>query len=550
MNGATFLVKALERQGVDVIFGYPGGTIMPFYDALLKAEFQHILVRHEQAAAFAAEGYARATGKVGVCVATSGPGATNLVTGLADAFLDSVPLVAITGQVSTAVLGTDAFQEVDIIGMTFSIVKHSFLVTSAADLPRVVREAFHLAASGRPGPVLIDLPKDVCLADVPPKLVVDREPTPAAEPDPAILQRAATLLKQSQRPLAYAGGGIGMAGAVDKFRAFMAATGLPSVTTLKGLGAVRSDDPLWLGMLGMHGLKGANHAVHECDLLVVIGARLDDRATGKLVEFAPNAKVIHIDIDAAEVGKRRRPQAALVGELAPCLDALSFPLDIEPWLQTCREYKALGSWDYNTPGEGVYAPRLLHNLSQAAGDKTVISCDVGQHQMWVAQHYGFNRPGQQLTSGGLGTMGFGIPAAIGAAFGLPDHRVISVTGDGSIMMNIQELATIKRYNLPIKILLFDNSCLGLVRQWQELFYENRMSSVELHDNPDFGQLAESFGIPALRIEHAEQEGDAIDALLKTDGPLLVHALINPRENVWPLVPPGAANTQMMEGARL
>ncbi|MDJ0838497.1 MAG: acetolactate synthase 2 catalytic subunit [Acidobacteriota bacterium] len=549
MNGATFLVKALEREGVDVVFGYPGGAIMPFYDALLEAEFRHILVRHEQAAALAADGYARVSGKVGVCIATSGPGATNLVTGLANAMLDSVPVVALTGQVPSVVMGTDAFQEVDVLGITLPIVKHSFLVKDIHDLPAVVHEAFRIAVTGRPGPVLIDLPKDIQNAEMPPNLVPRPDHMPVPAPPADSLQQAAALLAEARRPLVYAGGGVGMAGAVEPFREFLAVTGLPVVTTLKGLGNARPDNDLFLGMLGMHGAKAANYAVQECDLLVVVGARFDDRATGKLAEFAPKAKVIHMDIDAAELGKLRETQVPLRGGLIPSLRALSIPLDIDDWRLHCKAMAVEHAYDYAAPGKGIYAPRLLHRLSQAAGDKTIISCDVGQHQMWVAQHYRFHQPNHHLTSGGLGTMGYGLPAAMGACYAAPDHRVIAVSGDGSFMMNIQELATLKRYNIPVKILLLDNSCLGMVRQWQDLFFAGRKSQVDLSDNPDFTRVAEAFGIPSMQVRRAEEESDTVDALLQTEGPLLVHALIDPTENVWPLVPPGANNAQMMEGAR-
>ena len=548
MKGAEFFVQAMEREGVEVIFGLPGGAIMPVYDALLDSNIRHVLVRHEQAAVLAADGYARATGKVGVCMATSGPGATNLVTGIANAFMDSVPVVAITGQVPTSLLGTDAFQETDIFGITLPIVKHNFLVKRPDDLPWMVQEAFRVARSGRPGPVLLDLPKDVMSAEgdylSEPNGV--REETPP--PSPESLRSAVELLRRSRQPIIYAGGGIGMGRAVDEFRRFVEATRIPVVATLKGLGSLPTDHELFLGMIGMHGFRAANLAVQGCDLLLSIGARFDDRATGKLSTFAPSAKVIHLDVDPAEVGKLRRPDASVVGNLQSALRALSFPIEIGDWQKECLANKAKHAWSYDAPTKLIYAPRFLKQLSEALGaGETIIACDVGQHQMWVAQHCHFQRPEQHLTSGGLGTMGYGLPAAMGAQLGRPGALVINVTGDGSIMMNLQELATIKRYNLPIKIVLFDNRALGLVRQWQELFFTRRYSEVDLSDNPDFARVAESFGIPAFRVEYQHEVESAIDRLLSADGPMLLHVCIDQEANVWPLVAPGASNSEMLEG---
>lgn len=549
MRGADFVVKALEREGVDFVFGYPGGAIMPVYDALVEAKFKHVLVRHEQGAALAADGYARASGKVGVCLATSGPGATNLVTGIANAFMDSVPIVAITGQVPTFYMGTDAFQETDMLGVTMSIVKHSFLPRTPEDLFWMLPEAFRVARSGRPGPVLIDIPKDVQVAMITmPEAPADQGQADAS-PDPAALAAAVELLEESEQPIIYAGGGIGMAGALDSFREFVEATRIPVVTTLKGIGSLDGKHELNLGMLGMHGLKAANLAVQESDLLIVIGARLDDRATGKLDTFAPRAKLIHLDIDPAELGKLRRPAVAVRGNLKQSLDALRAPIAIRNWRKRCLTRKAETAWDYNAPGDDIYAPRLLHSLTERSGPKTIISCDVGQHQMWVAQHCNFTEPYQHLTSGGLGTMGYGLPAAIGAWLARPDHEVIVVSGDGSIMMNIQELATLNRYGIPIKILLLDNSHLGLVRQWQELFFEERFSEVDLSDNPEFIQVAEAFGIRGMKIEHKDQEEEGLEALLQAKGPFFLHVAIHPETSVWPLVPPGKSNADMMEGAK-
>jgi acetolactate synthase-1/2/3 large subunit len=548
MNGAATLIKALEREGVEYIFGYPGGAIMPVYDALVGSKLQHILVRHEQGAALAADGYARSTGKVGVCLATSGPGATNLVTGIANAYMDSVPMVAITGQVAQPFMGTDAFQEVDIFGITMPVVKHSYIARSAADIPRLVAEAFKIARSGRPGPVLIDLPKDVANAEAGENTFFgsEAEPMPTAKAEELAI--AAQLMKSSKRPLIYGGGGIRIADAVEEFRQFASVTTAPVVTTLHGLGSMPGKHPNFLGMLGMHGTKAANYAVQECDLLICIGARFDDRVTGKLQEFAPHAKVIHMDADASELGKLRFAEAALHGDIKHSMQSLQIRIDAEEWLAQCLDNKAKYAFTYDAPMEDIYAPQFIKELSERAGDDTYITCDVGQHQMWVAQHYDFSHPQRHLTSGGLGTMGFGIPAAIGAQFAHRDSKVISITGDGSIMMNIQELATIKRYKLPVKMVVFDNKTLGMVRQWQELFFNENYSEVDLSDNPEFTEVANAFGIPAIKVTTKEEVSAAIDRILTDEGPLLVHVLIDPRHNVWPLVPPGKANSQMMEAS--
>jgi len=556
MTGAQYLITALEAEGVDVVFGHPGGAIMPVYDALVGARVRHVLMRHEQGAALAADGYARATGKVGVCMATSGPGATNLVTGIANAHMDSIPLLAITGQVPLSLIGTDAFQEVDILGMTLGIVKHSFLVAAPEDLLWVVNEAFRLARTGRPGPVLIDLPKDIaaaaCSFAVPlaggRRAAAPAPATPVATDTDAIAT-AVELLQTSKRPLVYAGGGIGLGNLVSGFRAFVDTTGAPVVATLRGLGAIPTNHPLFLGMLGMHGSRAANLAVQACDLLVCIGARFDDRATGKLDEFAPGARVVHLDVDRSEVGKLRRADAAVVADdLRPALEAMSIPLAIEAWRRECCERKASGAYRYDAPGDLVYAPGLLRQLSESAGDEAIVVCDVGQHQMWVAQHCRFSRPEKHLSSGGLGTMGFGLPAAIGAKLGCPTNRVVLVTGDGSIMMNVQELATLVRYGLDVKIVLLDNKSLGLVRQWQELFFAGRYSEVDLSDNPDFARLANAFGIPSIYIRRRGEVAAGINWLLTVDGPALAHVSIDARHNVWPLVKPGCSNATMLDGS--
>ncbi|MFQ2259028.1 acetolactate synthase 2 catalytic subunit [Aeromonas dhakensis] len=545
MNGAQFLVQALKKQGVTQVFGYPGGAIMPVYDALYDGGLAHQLCRHEQGAAMAAVGYARASGQVGVCIATSGPGATNLVTGLAEALLDSVPLVAISGQVPCAAVGTDAFQEVDVLGMSLSCTKHSFMVTDVADLPQVIAEAFAIASEGRPGPVLIDLPKDVQLAAVPAQSPLFA----VAEPEhlsPAELTAARSLLAAAERPVLYVGGGVGMANAEQQLREFAAATGMPAVTTLKGIGALDPDSPVYLGMLGMHGTKAANYAVQQCDLLLVVGARFDDRVTGKLEEFAPEAKVIHLDVDAAEFGKRRAAEVGITQDLKQVLPRLAMSLSIDPWREHCANMAREYAFRYDHPGQPIYAPALLKQLSARLPESSVVACDVGQHQMWVAQHMRFTSPRNHLSSAGLGTMGFGLPAAIGAKMSRPEDEVVLVSGDGSFMMNVQELGTIRRAQLKVKMVLLDNQRLGMVRQWQELFFDGRYSETILSDNPDFVALAAAFGIPGETITCKEEIAPALDRLLASESAYLLHVAISEEENVWPLVPPGVANHQMME----
>lgn len=545
MNGAQWVVHALRAQGVETVFGYPGGAIMPIYDALYDGGVEHLLCRHEQGAAMAAIGYARATGKTGVCMATSGPGATNLITGLADALLDSVPVVAITGQVASPFIGTDAFQEVDVLGLSLACTKHSFLVQSLEELPRVMAEAFEVANSGRPGPVLVDIPKDiqVALGDLEPHFstVENDDAFPVAE-----VSEASQMLAHAQKPILYVGGGVGMAQAVPALREFIATTQMPVACTLKGLGAVDANYPYYLGMLGMHGTKAANLAVQECDLLIAVGARFDDRVTGKLNTFAPNAKVIHMDIDPAEMNKLRQAHVALQGDLNALLPALQQPLAIDAWRQHAAEMRCEHAWRYDHPGEGIYAPLLLKQLSDRKPADSVVTTDVGQHQMWSAQHMTYTRPENFITSSGLGTMGFGLPAAVGAQVARPEDTVICISGDGSFMMNVQELGTIKRKQLSVKIVLLDNQRLGMVRQWQQLFFQERYSETTLTDNPDFLVLASAFGIPGQHITRKDQVEAALDEMLSSKGPYLLHVSIDELENVWPLVPPGASNSQMLE----
>ncbi len=545
MNGAQWVVHALRAQGVETVFGYPGGAIMPIYDALYDGGVEHLLCRHEQGAAMAAIGYARSTGKTGVCMATSGPGATNLITGLADALLDSVPVVAITGQVASPFIGTDAFQEVDVLGLSLACTKHSFLVQSLEELPRVMAEAFKVANSGRPGPVLVDIPKDIQVAvgELEPHFstVADDDAFPHAE-----VEEARRMLAQAQQPILYIGGGVGMAQAVPALREFIAVTGMPAACTLKGLGAVEADYPFYLGMLGMHGTKAANLAVQECDLLIAVGARFDDRVTGKLNTFAPRANVIHMDIDPAEMNKLRQAHVALQGDLNALLPALQQPLFIDAWRQHTAEMRQEHAWRYDHPGEAIYAPLLLKQLSDRKPADCVVTTDVGQHQMWSAQHMTYTRPENFITSSGLGTMGFGLPAAVGAQVARPNDTVICISGDGSFMMNVQELGTVKRKHLPLKIVLLDNQRLGMVRQWQQLFFQERYSETTLTDNPDFLVLASAFGIPGQHITRKDQVAAALDTMLSSEGPYLLYVSIDELENVWPLVPPGASNSQMLE----
>lgn len=545
MNGAQWLIRALKSKGVDVVFGYPGGAIMPIYDALFDSGINHLLCRHEQGAIMSAIGYARSTGKIGVCFATSGPGATNLITGLADALLDSIPIIAITGQVGMDLIGTDAFQEVDVLGLSLACTKHSFLVSSSKILPSILDEAFDIVVSNRPGPVLLDIPKDIQLSNCDSfsdSKVIRKSISCHINNN---IDHARILIKQSTCPVAYIGGGVGMARAILPLRRFIAHTGIPTVVTLKGLGAPDYKENYYLGMLGMHGNQAANLAVQKCDLLIAIGARFDDRVTGNLRDFAPKAKVIHLDIDQSEFNKLRTAHVFLSGNLCDLLSNLTQSLSIEPWQTQIQSLKLKYDWSYKLCGEKISAPVLLKIISDKAPIDTVVTTDVGQHQMWAAQHMQFSRPENFITSGGLGTMGFGIPAAIGAQIGRSNDMVICISGDGSFMMNIQELATIKRKRLPIKIVLLDNKRLGMVRQWQELFFNKRYSETTLQDNPNFLILAKAFDIHGICISNISQVSNAVNMLFSYEGPFLLHVLIDEKENVWPLVPPGSANDFML-----
>ncbi|MBL8423832.1 MAG: acetolactate synthase large subunit [Candidatus Accumulibacter phosphatis] len=551
LTGAQIVVRLLERQGVRTVAGIPGGAILPIYDALSKSEIHHVLARHEQGGGFMAQGMARATGVPAVCMASSGPGATNLLTAIADAKLDSIPLVAITGQVPKPMIGTDAFQEVDTYGLSIPITKHNFLVGSADDLLTVIPRAFRIAASGRPGPVLVDIPKDVQnqLVDV------DEWPAPGCAdvvppPDGELIGRAAAMINAAAKPVLYLGGGVVHSGAAEAAVALAQKARLPTVMTLMALGAMPVDHSLSLGMLGMHGARCTNLALDECDLLIAVGARFDDRATGKVAGFCPQAKIIHIDIDPSELDKIKTAHVGIAGDVRTVLELLQ-PVIESPqrhaWLARVASLKA----DHPLRMPGIDDPRTPYGLIRAVAncldDEATITTDVGQHQMWVAQAYPLRRPRQWLTSGGLGTMGFGMPAAIGASLAEPERTVVCFTGDGSILMNIQELVTAAEEDVNVKIVLMNNSSLGLVFQQQTMFYGERIYASKFKGMPDFIRVAEGFGVPAVDLDKASDPLAALAAALATRGPMLIHASIAMHEQVLPMVPPGAANKEMIGG---
>ncbi len=563
LTGAQALVRSLEQQGVDVIFGLPGGAILPAYDPLRSSSLRHVLVRHEQGAGHAAEGYAWATGRTGVCLVTSGPGATNLVTALADAYMDSVPVVAITGQVGTPLIGTDAFQEADITGITLPVTKHNELVTTVERIPAAIAEAFHIAASGRPGPVLVDLPKDILQAQGPwawpPVLDLPGYKVPGA-PDQAAIADAARMLHAARRPVLYVGGGVIKSGAHAELLALAELAQAPVTTTLMARGAFPDTHPLALGMPGMHGCYPAVAALQEADLLVALGARFDDRVTGRLADFAPRAQVVHADIDPAEIGKNRIPDVAIVGDLRPTVaglcDALAGlisaegPPDTQAWIAVTDGWKRQFPLRYTQEPDGPLKPQYVtERLSAMTGGNAIVVAGVGQHQMHAAQHYSFTRPRSWINSGGLGTMGFAVPAAMGAQVGRPGETVIAIDGDGCFQMTAQELATCAIEKLPIKVMLFNNGFLGMVRQWQELFYDERYSEVELGTAiPDYVKLAEAYGCVGLRCERPDDVDATLDkALAVTDTPVVVDFRVHDREGVFPMVPAGRPNDEIVLG---
>ncbi|MEP7365511.1 MAG: biosynthetic-type acetolactate synthase large subunit [Acidobacteriota bacterium] len=563
MSGAKILLECLAREGVDCIFGYPGGVTLPFYDALYDHPIRHVLVRHEENAAFAAEGYARATGKVGVCCATSGPGATNLTTGLVDAMMDSIPIVALTGQVTSKLIGSDAFQEADTFGITRPCTKHNYLVKNLAELPQIIHEAFYLAGSGRPGPVLVDIPKDVFQAHH------QYQPVNSIHlPGYKIhmdghagqIRRAAQMMWEAKRPYVYGGGGILASGASKEVQELVETLDAPCVLTLMGLGSLSSSHPNFISMPGMHGSYAANMGMYDCDLLIALGVRFDDRVTGRLNAFAPHAKVIHVDIDPAEIGKNRVADLPIVGDIKRVLSKLN--KNLQEMIPTHQELNAparrewwsqMRAWQTEHPllpefsTDEIKPQHLISELDRLGGGNAIVATDVGQHQMWSAQFFRFNEPRLWLSSSGLGSMGFGMPAAIGAAFARPDKVVIAVMGDGGFQMSVPELATIASHGLPVKLIVMNNGYLGMVRQWQELFYNNRLSSVTLDCFPDAEKLAGAYGFKGRTIDKPHELRAALEECFAEPGPYLLNVKVTPFENVYPMVPAGGAINEMVLG---
>lgn len=553
-SGAQILIEGLKEQGTEIIFGYPGGVVLPIYDELYDADIRHILVRHEQAAIHAADGYARATGKTGVCLATSGPGACNLVTGLANAYMDSIPVVALTGQVPTSLLGNDAFQESDITGITLPVTKHNFLVQDAHDLKRIIREAFHIAGTGRKGPVLIDIPKDVSTAMVPDVDGPSQKPRlrgykPNYLGNGRMIQKAVDLLLQAQRPIIYAGGGVISSDASSLLVELAERMCMPVTTTMMGLGCIPTDHPQNLGMLGMHGTEYANYAVTESDLLFSIGVRFDDRVTGKIETFASGARIIHIDIDPAEIGKNKPVDIPIVGDarciLEEILKKIPESCPHPEWSKKIIDWKKNHPLRYREDGR-LHPQYVIRTLAEILGEKGIIVSEVGQNQMWTAQWFKFTRPRQWISSGGLGTMGFGFPAAMGAQMAYPDQPVVVLAGDGSFQMNIQELGTVAQYNIPVKVIVLNNRFLGMVRQWQQLFYEKRYSYTELPE-VSFEKIAKAYGIEGATVTEASEVKEAIKTALAHPGPYVLDVRVEREENVFPMVPAGANISEMIVG---
>ncbi|MBK9119959.1 MAG: biosynthetic-type acetolactate synthase large subunit [Phycisphaerales bacterium] len=558
-TGSQIVIDALQRAGVDLAFGYPGGAIMPLYDVLLDSPIRHILVRHEQMGIHAADGYARATGRLGCCIATSGPGATNLVTGLATAMADSVPLIAITGQVPTGMIGTDGFQESDVFGIVQTVTKHAYLVRSVGELPDIMEEAIFIARTGRPGPVLVDIPKNVLAGTtnrVSPPLTEVAGYHPEPRLNPTEIAAAHELLRHAQRPVVLVGGGCKLANATDTFRHWCRLSEIPVLTTLNGIGCADPDNPRYFGMVGMHGLRRANRALDTADLIISCGARFDDRVTGKVDEFGRNARIVHVDIDEAEINKIIATDVGVHAHLRTALEAWCRLLEAEPvhvprtWYD---ELVAIGDGLQNhdeDPGSTMVAAiDTLDALFALIGRDTIVTTDVGQHQMWAAQRYHPTHPRKFITSGGVGTMGFGLPSAVGAQCACPDQRVVAIVGDGGFQMCLGELATIRRCRLPVKIFVLDNKYLGMVRQWQEMFFAQRYSAVDLSDNPDFAALARVYGLTGVTLNRPDQIDTALREWWECDGPALLHVECPKNENVFPMVPPNAAVGDMLEASR-
>jgi acetolactate synthase-1/2/3 large subunit len=558
MRAVDAIMECLKAEGVDVVFGLPGGANLPTYDAFVDGGIRHVLVRHEAGGGHAAEGYAKATGKVGVAFATSGPGATNVVTPIVDAMMDSVPTVFITGQVRTDLIGTDGFQETDTLGITMPVVKHSFQIRDPQEIPRAIHEAFYLARSGRPGPVVVDIPQDLSRADIVYEPVTDLHLPgyqPTTDGNTKQIRQAAKAMASARRPVIYAGGGVVNANAAAELIDFATSDRFPVTCTLMGLGAFPAPHPQWLGMLGMHGTRAANYAMDEADLICCIGARFDDRITGKLSEFAPHAKFIHIDVDPAEISKNVPAHIPIVGDCKNVLTKLVKeyrsldsvdPARMDEWWQRIEAWRKDHPLRYDDSSDGEIKPQyMVQALYEATGGDAIVCSDVGQHQMWAAQYYHFNQPRRWINSGGLGTMGFGLPAAMGAQVGCPDKTVVCISGDGSIQMNMQELATCAQNEIPVKIFIMNNGYLGMVRQWQELFWDNRYSHVDMGSFPDFVKVAEAYGATGLRLTEKSTLVDDMKAALATPGPVMVDVRVTREENTYPMIAPGQPARDMV-----
>ncbi|MDG5470145.1 biosynthetic-type acetolactate synthase large subunit [Jeotgalibacillus sp. ET6] len=554
LQGSDVFIQSLQNEGVEMIFGYPGGAVLPIYDALYKNPIPHILARHEQGAIHAAEGYSRVSGKTGVVIATSGPGATNLVTGIADAMMDSLPLVVFTGQVASAVIGTDAFQEADIVGITQPITKHNYQVKRVEDLPRIIHEAFHIASTGRPGPVLVDIPKDISNAVFTSAEIKATELNlpgyqPTTSPNFLQIQKVAQALQKAQKPLILAGAGVLHGKASEEFVKFVEKTGVPVTNTLLGLGCIPGDHPQFLGMAGMHGTFTANMAICETDLLINIGARFDDRLTGNLEHFAPNAQVVHIDIDPAEIGKNVETDIPIVADAKEALHSLLKleinKLSIEPWMAGLMKSKAEYPLVYSNASKKMLPQEVIELVHKHTNGDAIVTTDVGQHQMWAAQFYRFNHPDHWVTSGGLGTMGFGFPAAIGAQIAKPQGTVVSFTGDGGFQMTLQELSLLQESQLPVKVIILNNQCLGMVRQWQETFYDKRYSESLMPSQPDFVKLAEAYDIEGYKVDNYHDADELFKKVFSSNKPALIDCRVEQMENVYPMVAPGKGLHEMI-----